>query len=144
MKKLTDKYIESLPDNRKAQFIEILNAFRKSIPDELEEVLDGDMVRFEVPLKKYPKTYNKKPLMYASLSNRKANMTLTLTAIYNDPKAKQSFIAACSRIESKIETKNACIKIKSIDEIPLKDIEKLFKNIDYSKFIKNYEMLIKK
>jgi len=71
-------------------------------------------------------------------------MTVTLTAIYNDPKIKESFIEKCSNEKSKLETKRACIKFKSIDEIPLNLIEKNLKNINQERFLKNYESLMKK
>ncbi|MCO4793284.1 MAG: hypothetical protein KC493_06225 [Bacteriovoracaceae bacterium] len=144
MKKKIENFLSTLPEKRRSEFSEILSVFRKNISSEFEEVLDGDMIRFELPLKLYPNTYNKKPLMFASLSNRKANMTMTLTAVYNDPKIKNSFIENCSNKKNKLETKRACIKFKSIDEIPLKLIGTSLKKIKQDKFVKNYESLMKK
>lgn len=143
LKKELKSYLETISNSRGNEFSELYSHLRKSIGDEFVEVLDGDMIRFEVPLKLYPKTYNKKPLMFASLANRKANITLTLTALYSDSKLKKEFIEECSKIAPKLVTKTNCIKVKTVEELPMKTILKFLKKLNYKKFITNYENIIK-
>jgi hypothetical protein len=74
------------------------------------------MITYEVPLKTYPDTYNKQPLMYAALASQKNHMAVYLVAIYvdeNDRKnsnrtirkpasASMSAARACDSKKSKI------------------------------------------
>ncbi len=140
------EYMNSLPKSRQTLINELRTRFRKMIAEDFVEVVDleSGMIRYELPLKVYPKTYNKKPLMFAGIANRKGYMTTTLTSIYSEPNLKKSFIEKCQSEGFQISPTNSCLKFKKLEDLPLKEIENCLSNISVSNFIKNYESLMKK
>ncbi|TNF32137.1 MAG: DUF1801 domain-containing protein, partial [Deltaproteobacteria bacterium] len=79
-----EDYIKDIPEKDKEAFKMLRATILKSIPKGIVEVLNSGLISYQLPLEKYPKTYNKQPLMYLGLASRKEGITLTLTAIYND------------------------------------------------------------
>ena len=76
--KTVNEYIKSLPPER----AEVIQAVRKvileNLPKGYEEVINWGMISYEIPLKTYPTTYNKKPLLTAALAAQKNYYSLQL------------------------------------------------------------------
>lgn len=144
MKREVEKFVKNYDGKFKESFLEVYQVMTKSLPKEMEAVLIGDMVKFQLPLKIYSDTYNKQPLMYASLSARKANLTVTLTGIFNDEVLKTDFLSAVKKVNPKLVTKTSCIKFKKTEDLPLADLGKIMKRLNTKRFLKNYESLMKK
>ena len=51
---------------------------RKNLPKGYEEAMHWGVISYQVPLKTYPNTYNKQPLMYAGIGAHKNCNTLYL------------------------------------------------------------------
>jgi hypothetical protein len=63
------EYIDSLSPNKQDKLNYIREAIKKAVPKQFEEVVAaGSLIRYELPLELYPKTYNKQPLMYLGLA----------------------------------------------------------------------------
>ena len=139
-KKFIKAYEGKFKEDLKASY----EALKANMPAEMVETIVGDMIRFELPLKVYPKTYNKQPLMYAGLSARKSNLAMTLTGIYNDEVLKEGFINSAGEKTPKLKTATSCLKFKKAEELPLGEIKKLTKRLNTKRFLKNYEALMKR
>jgi len=61
------------------------------LPAGYEEGMLYGMIAFFIPLSRYPKTYNKKPLAYACLASQKNYMALYLNNIYSNPETERWF-----------------------------------------------------
>ena len=66
--KTVKQYISGLPEDRKKAIETVRKEILKNLPDGYEEAMSWGMISYQVPLKTYPDTYNKKPLMYAALA----------------------------------------------------------------------------
>ena len=77
------------------------------------------MITYEIPLKTFADTYNKKPLMYCALAAQKRHNAVYLMNIYSEPgleaKLKKGFKAA----GKKLDMGKCCIRFKKIDDLPL-------------------------
>jgi uncharacterized protein YdhG (YjbR/CyaY superfamily) len=129
------EYIASLPADRKDAISTIRNAMLSCLPEGYEEVLHGDMIRYQVPLAKYPNTYNKEPLMYAGLSSQKNHMAIYFMSLYVVPKFKDQFVAAYKKVGKKPDMGASCVRFKSIDEVPVELIGEFTKKIPMKKMI---------
>ena len=49
------------------------------------------MVSYEIPLERYPDTYNGQPSLFAALANQKRHMAIYLHCIYAEPTIRQDF-----------------------------------------------------
>ena len=63
-----DAYLAELPEDRRAVISTIRDLVRANLPEGYRETMNWGMISFEVPLERYPKTYNKQPLGYAALA----------------------------------------------------------------------------
>ena len=55
---------------------------RKNLPKGYQEAMHWGVISYQVPLKTYPNTYNKYPLMYAGIGAHKNYNTLYLMRPY--------------------------------------------------------------
>ena len=65
------EYLAGLPDERRATLSAVLAVVRENLPGGYAEGINWGMIAFEVPLDRYPSTYNKRPLAYAALAAQK-------------------------------------------------------------------------
>lgn len=83
-----EAYLEELPPERREVVSEVREAILEHLPDGYEETMNWGMVSYEVPLERYPDTYNGEPVMYAALAARKRHYALYLTGVYMDEEKK--------------------------------------------------------
>jgi hypothetical protein len=76
-----EQYLAALPDDRQAVVTAVLEVIRKNLPNGYSEGINWGMIAFEVPLERYPTTYNKQPLSYAGLAAQKNHFALYLNCI---------------------------------------------------------------
>jgi hypothetical protein len=89
-------YLSELPAERQEAIEAVRNAILANLADGFEEIMDFGMIAYVVPLSRYPKTYNKKPLMYAALTSQKNHMAVYLMCLYSDGRI-EDFIASYER-----------------------------------------------
>ena len=66
--KTVEAYLEELPDDRRAEIAAVRTLVRKHLPKGYEECMNYGMISWQVPLAKYPNTYNEQPLGYLALA----------------------------------------------------------------------------
>jgi hypothetical protein len=70
-----------------------LGAVRKAVRGNLakgfKETFSWGMIAYEIPLKTYPDTYNKKPLVLAALASQKNHLGLYLMCAYMDQETER-------------------------------------------------------
>ena len=128
-------YLQELPKDRKAAIEKVRSTILKYLPKGYEEVMNWGMITYQVPLKYYPDTYNKKPLMYAALASQKNHMAVYLTGIYIDKKHQQEFEKAYQETGKKYDVGKSCVRFKKIEDLPLNLIGKSIASLDMEKFV---------
>ena len=128
-------YLQELPKDRKAAIEKVRSTILKYLPKGYEEVTNWGMITYQVPLKYYPDTYNKKPLMYAALASQKNHMAVYLTGIYIDKKHQQEFEKAYQETGKKYDVGKSCVRFKKIEDLPLNLIGKSIASLDMEKFV---------
>ncbi len=84
-----------------------------------EEVAEGGMIAWRVPLARYADTYNGKPLWYAALAPRKNYLTLHLMPVYGSTKALATLQAGFKAAGKKLDIGKACIRFRAADDLAL-------------------------
>ena len=136
--KNADEYISELPVDRKEQIITIRKVILDHLPDGYEEVMNWGMICYQVPLNKFPNTYNKQPLMYAALASQKNHMAVYLSGIYMDPKLSDDFVKEYKATGKKMDVGKSCVRFKKIENLPLDVIGKAISAYTADEFIAKY------
>ena len=92
--KTVDEYLAELPEDRREVVSEVRNLVRKNLPKGYEEAVNWGMLCWEIPLARYPHTYNGQPLGYVALAAQKNYFALYLPT-YMDPKLDKALKEKC-------------------------------------------------
>ena len=75
-------FLSKLPAERRKEVATVRAVIRKHLPRGYAETVRGTMIVYEVPLAKYPDTYNGQALWYAALAAPQSYLTLHLLPVY--------------------------------------------------------------
>ena len=112
-------YIKSLPAARRKVISAVRAVIKKRLPTGYAESMNWGMLAYEIPLKIYPDTYNKQPLMYLALAAQKNDYALYLTSATQDKANMDRLAAAYKSAGRKLNMGKGCLHFKSIEELPL-------------------------
>ena len=110
-------YLDELPAERRAVVSAVRDVLLQRLPAGYEERMNWGMIAYEVPLARYPDTYNKQPLAYAALAAQKNYYALYLTCAYQDGerRLRDGFAAA----GKKLDMGKSCVRFKRLEDLPL-------------------------
>ncbi|MEA2001314.1 MAG: DUF1801 domain-containing protein [Actinomycetota bacterium] len=113
------QYLSDLPDGRLEAIEAARDVILENLPDGFEEAMNWGMIAYQVPLSRYPDTYNKQPLMLAALASQKNHMAVYLTGVYADEDSRTRFTAAYKATGKRMDMGKSCVRFKKIDDLPL-------------------------
>ena len=112
-------YLASLPPERRKVIAKVRSVVKKHLPQGYVETMNWGMISYEVPLSRYPVTYNKQPLMYMALAAQKNNYALYMMNVYADEALRGKLTAAYKAAGLKLDMGKGCLRFKSLKDIPL-------------------------
>jgi uncharacterized protein YdhG (YjbR/CyaY superfamily) len=133
------EYLDELPEGRRKALSKVRSAIRKNLPKGFEEVMNWGMICYQVPLKTFPDTYNKQPLMYAALASQKNHMAVYLSCIYADSKQRDWFENAYKATGKRLDMGKSCVRFRKLEDLPLDLIGKAISRVDLKEFLSHYE-----
>jgi hypothetical protein len=132
-------YLYELPDARRAALESVRQVILENLPDGVVETMNWGMIAYEIPLSRYPDTYNGQPLLYAALASQKNHMAVYLHSIYADPGARETFEAAYRATGKRMNMGASCVRFRSLDDLPLAVIGDAVAAVDVDGYITRYE-----
>ena len=78
-------------------------------------ILLTGMISWEVPLERYPATYNGQPLSCVGLAAQKQHTSLYLSCTYITPGGAESLRSAYAAAGVKLDFGKSCLRFKSLD-----------------------------
>lgn len=137
--KTVDDYLAELSPERRQAIAAVRHAVLENLPDGYREEMAFGMIGYVIPLDRYPKTYNKQPLMYAALASQKQYMSLYLMNVYGDPETERWFNKAYHATGKKLDMGKSCVRFKRLDDLPLDVIGQAVARTSLESFIQRYE-----
>ena len=131
--KTVAEYLKSLEPEHRKVVAAVRKVVRANLPKGMVERMNWGMVSYEIPLKRYPKTYNGQPLMYAALARQKNHYALYLMCI--TPRFRDAYQKAGKKLDAGV----GCIRFKALDELPLEVIADGIASQAVEEFIQRYE-----
>ena len=134
-----EEYLASLPEERREAIEVVRNEILANLPEGYEEAMNWGMISYQVPLERYPDTYNGEPLMYAALANQKNHMAVYLTAVYAEEESRDAFLEAYRATGKKLDVGRSCVRFKRLDDLPVDLIGKAVAATEVDRFVTEVE-----
>jgi len=112
-------FLDGLPAERRKAMDAVRRVIRKHLPAGYEESFAGGMIVYEVPLARYPDTYNRHALWYAALAAEKSYLSLHLMPIYASPTLAKRLRDGFEAAGKKLDMGKACVHFHTADDLAL-------------------------
>jgi len=139
------EYLAGLPDDRREALQSIRKVIRKNLPKGYEEGIQYGMIGYFVPHRVYPPGYHcdpKQPVPFAGLASQKNHIGLYLMCIYSNDEHRQWFVDAWTATGRKLDMGKGCIRVKSLEDVPLEVLGEAVKRVTVKQFIEHYEATV--
>lgn len=133
-----EEYLAELPEDRRAVVSAVRDVVLRNLPAGYQESMSFGMIGYGIPLERYPKTYNGKPLAYAALAAQKNHYALYLMSAYTGDQ-EQALRDAFAAAGKKLDMGKSCVLFKKLDDLPLDDIGRIIASTPPDAFIAQYE-----
>ena len=133
------QYLAGLPEDRRRALMEVRGEILANLPDGYEEAMNWGMITYQVPLERYPDTYNGKPLMYAGLASQKNHMAVYLSGVYASTERSEAFLAAYRASGKKLDMGKSCVRFRKLENLPVELIGETVASMPVDEFIAVYE-----
>ena len=134
-----DEYLAQLPPSRLETVAALRQLILQHLPDGYQETVLFGMINYVIPLETYPVTYNRQPLSYVALASQTHHVSLYLMGIYSDDISRQWFLDQYAASGKKLDLGKACLRFKSLGDLPLDLIAQAVARTPVAEFIRLYE-----
>lgn len=128
-------YLASLPVQRRAALSAVRKVVKRYMPKGYRETMNWGMITWEIPLSRYPNTYNGQPLCYVGLAAQKNFSTLYLMGAAADPGAFRVLKAAFAKAGKKFDMGKSCLHFKQPEDLELSAIGRLIASVPPERWI---------
>ena len=134
-----EQYLSELPEDRRAVVEAVRDLIRRRLPAGYRESMSWGMISYEIPLERYPDTYNKQPLGYVALAAQKNAYSLYLLGVYADPAQEARLREAFRAAGKKLDMGKSCLRFRKLDDLPLDALGDLIASTPPDAYIALYE-----
>lgn len=135
-----EEYLAQLPDDRRAAITKVRDTVRANVPDGIVETMRWGMIAYEIPLERYPDTYNGQPIGYAAIASQKNHMAVYLTGLYMDDDLRDEFLDAYRATGKRLDVGKSCVRFRKIEDLPLELIGEAVGRFDgVESFVETYD-----
>ena len=137
--KTVEEYLAELPEDRRTVIASVRDLVNRHIPDGYVEAMSWGMIAWEVPLSRYPTTYNKQPLPYVALAAQKQYYALYLTVCYANSAQDVVLRNAYADAGMKLDMGKSCLRFKKPDDLLTEVIGRVIASTPVDTLIAQYE-----
>jgi uncharacterized protein YdhG (YjbR/CyaY superfamily) len=134
-----EEYLAELPEDRREVVAAVRQVILDNLPEGYQESMTWGMPSYEIPLSRYPTTYNGKPLAYAALAAQKNYFSLYLMSVCADSEEETSLRDDFEAAGKRLDMGKSCIRFKKLDDLPLDVIAKAIAATPVDAYIERYE-----
>jgi hypothetical protein len=142
--KTVGEYLDALPPERRTVVSKVRSLVKKHLPKGYQEGMNWGAITYAIPLKTFPETYNGQPLCYVALAAQKNYFSLYLMGVYGDAKQAKWLEDEFRKRGLKLDRGKACLRFKSLDDLPLDVIGEVIASVPPKKYIEIYQASRKK
>jgi hypothetical protein len=128
-------FLAALPAARRGDVEVVRRVIRRHLPEGYEEVVSKKMLVYQVPLDRYPDTYNGHPLWYAALALEKSYLSLHLMPVYGDAALARRLEEGFRSAGKKLDMGKACLRFRTSDDLALDVVGQVVEAIPVDRWI---------
>ena len=135
-------YLAELPEDRRHALEAVRKVILKNLDKGYAESMTYGMIGYFIPHSVYPPGYHcdpKMPLPFASLASQKNHMSLGLMSLYGNMAQFSWFQSEWAKTGKKLDMGKACIRFKTLDDLPLELIGEAVRRSPAKAYIDHYE-----
>ena len=139
------QYLKALPADRRKTVEAMRDVILENIDTPFAEVVENGAIGYVVPHSVFPAGYHcdpSQPLPFAGIAAHKHHIGLYLFCVYTDPELEKWFRAAWLKAGKKLDMGKSCVRVKTLEDVPLDVVGKLFTRVKAKKFIAHYKASI--
>jgi hypothetical protein len=129
------RFLAGLPAARRREVERMRALILANLPPGYEEAVASDILVYQVPLARYPDTYNGQPLWYVALGSEKRYLALHLMRLYADETHRGRVRAAFRAAGKRLDMGKACLRFRTADDLPLDVIGELVASTPVDRWI---------
>jgi len=133
------QYLADLPAERRQVVAAVRRVIRKHLPPGYRETMNWGMISYEIPLRRYPKTYNGQPLAYVGLAAQKQTFSLYLMGVYANPVQAKWLRQQFRDAGKKLDMGKSCLRFRRLEDLPLGVIGQVVASTSVGAYIAGYE-----
>jgi len=134
-----EEYLAELPPERATVVEHVRQLVLASLPDGVVETMNWGMIAYEIPLERYPDTYNGKPLMYAALAAQKHHYALYLHSVYSSADVADRLQRAYDDAGMKLDVGKSCVRFERLDQLLPAAVADAIGAVTVDEYIRLYE-----
>ena len=134
-----EEYLKELPEEKSEVVSRVRETIVQNLPEGYRETMNWGMISYEIPLDRYPDTYNKQPLVYMALAAQKNHFAVYSSGVYMNPDGEAWVKKEFEKAGKKLDMGKSCIRFRKLENIPLDTIGKIAAGQSVDEFIEAYE-----
>jgi hypothetical protein len=134
-----EEYLAELPPDRAAVISDVRELVLDNLPDGVEESMNFGMIAYEIPLSRYPDTYNGQPLMFVALAAQKNHYALYLHGVYSSEPIAERLRDAYAEAGMKLDMGKSCVRFRRPEQLLTSAIADAIGAVTVEGFIDLYE-----
>ena len=137
--KTVEAYLDEMPAERREVVSAVRDLVNRHVPQGYVETMNWGMISWEIPLARYPVTYNKQPLGYVALAAQKNHYALYLMCAYADSQNEKGLRDAYAKAGRKLDLGKCCLRFKKLDDLLQEEVGRIIASMPVEAYIAHYE-----
>ncbi|GMU67092.1 MAG: hypothetical protein AMXMBFR36_33660 [Acidobacteriota bacterium] len=137
--KSVEAYLKELPPERREAVAAVRALVLDHLPAGYVEAMRWGMICYEIPLERYPETYNGQPLAYVALAAQKNHYSVYLNGVYADSSEERALRDAFAAAGKKLDIGKSCVRFRKLADLELPAIARAVASTPPDAYIARYE-----
>jgi hypothetical protein len=134
------EYLKNASPNDRVVLTTVREHVLANLPDGYVESMRWGMPTYEVPLERFPNTYNGEPLAFVSFAEQKRNCSLYLMSLYSDSPLEQDFRKRWNPPSGRrLDMGKSCVRFRALKDLDLDLIGEVIRATTVDEFIETYD-----
>ena len=134
-----EAWLSSLPADRAETLRRVRDLVNANLPEGWVERMAGNMIAWILPLETYPDTYNKQPLILASLAAQKNHNALYLMCAYVSEERTRRLEQGFAAEGKKLDMGKSCLRFKDYGDLAEDAVAQTIRDSTVERYIADYE-----